>query len=69
MRDGESAVTTTVAGSIENVSEPCDAEWFTSPTNEYDAVEVPAFVFDVYDGVKPVKFNPPAPVTDAKHSI
>jgi len=45
--DGESAVTTTVAGLMENVSEPCDDVWFASPTNEYVAVDVPALVFDV----------------------
>jgi hypothetical protein len=67
--DGDDAVTTTVAGLIENVSEPCDAEWLVSPTNEYVAVDVPTFVFDVYDGVRLVRFNPPAPVTEAEHSV
>jgi hypothetical protein len=67
--DADDAVTTTVAGLIENVSEPCDDVWFASPTNEYDAVDVPAPVFDVYDGVRPVRLNPPAPVTEAEHNI
>jgi hypothetical protein len=34
----------------------------------YEAVAVPAFVFDEYDGVNPVRFNPPAPVTAAEHN-
>ena len=65
----DEAVTTTVAGLIENVSEPCEPEWFESPAKVYVAVEVPTFVFDVYDGVRLVKFNPPAPVTEAEHSV
>jgi hypothetical protein len=35
----------------------------------YVAVEVPAFVFDAYDGVRPVRLNPPAPVTAAEHTV
>jgi len=67
--DADEAVTTTVAELIENVSEPCEPEWFASPAKVYVAVEVPAFVFDVYDGVRLVRFNPPAPVTEAEHSV
>ena len=65
---GDDGVTTTELGSIENVSEPSEPAWFPSPANVYDAVTVPVFVFDEYDGVKPVRFNPPTPVTDAEHN-
>jgi hypothetical protein len=65
---GDDAVTTTVAGLIEKVSDPFEPVWFPSPANVYDAVAVPAFVFVEYDGVRPVRFNPPAPVTATEHN-
>jgi len=52
-----------------NVSEPDDPAWFASPAKVYDAVDVPAPVLDVYVGVRPDKFNPPAPVTAAEHGV
>ena len=65
---GDDAVTTTVAGLMEKVSEPFEPVWFPSPANVYDAVAVPALVFAAYDGVRLVKSNPPTPVTAAEHN-
>jgi hypothetical protein len=53
---------------IEKVSDPFEPVWFASPANVYEEVTVPALVFAVYEGVRPVRLNPPAPVTEAEHN-
>ena len=50
------------------VAEPDDAAWFESPAYEYEAVAVPAAVFDVYVAVG-VRLSPPAPVTETVHGV
>jgi len=65
---GEDGVTTTAFGSMAKVSDPFEPVWFASPANVYEEVAVPALVFAVYDGVRPVRFSPPAPVTEAEHN-
>jgi hypothetical protein len=53
---------------MSKVDEPDDPVWFESPTYVYDAVEVPALVFELYDGVG-VRLRPPAPVTATLHTV